>query len=194
MDGADFQRACDAYAAPAVRSDGSAPASGGTSSVIVTLLTILLPVAAGSLLTVSVDEIRQGAQQRFVQAAELRDAWNAFRDLIDTYLKKRQQGRSDGTLPEPAEIDALNRALDRKLVTIRAQHRRSPSVKRLRLLLEGQSGRRVADGWAGGEGSEVAGQRAQRVGQITTDMEQFDVLLQAVAAKLEHRIWLSWTL
>jgi hypothetical protein len=187
--GGDFQRACDAYAAPAFPAGGSpAPASG--SSVIGSLLNILLPVAAGAMLALAIDEIKQGASRRWAQADELRAAWGAFRGLIDTYAEGRKKLPS-GTLPEKSAIDALRRDLDTMLLTIHSQHRRSPTVKRLRDQLRQQLGDGIAAGWAGGDDPGAPAERAKRAKGIKSELQDFDSSLQAMAGKLERRIWLS---
>jgi hypothetical protein len=187
-DTADFRRACDAYAAPAFQSGSSG--SAATSSVIDTLLAILLPVAAGALLTLSIDEFKQGSDRRFAQPDELREAWEALRDLIDSYVEGTWTG-SASELPKTREIDAARRVLDAKLATVLAQHRKSPSVKRLKKQLQRYSGARVAAGWSGGGDAKATMERAERAEMIRTDLEEFDALLQAVAGKLERRTWRS---
>lgn len=188
-DATDFQEACGAYAAPAVQSGGSADA-GSASSVIDNLLNILLPVAAGALLTVSIDEFKQGSDRRWAQADELRAAWTAFRGIVDKYVEARRPV-PPGTLPEKSEIDALRRALDAKLLTVHSQHRNSPTVKWLRDQLGQEFGDGIAAGWPGGNGAQVPMERAQRADAIRDKLSQFDSSLEVVAGKLERRIWLS---
>lgn len=184
-DHADFRRACSAYAAPAFQSGDSSGQGGGADS----LLAVLLQVAAGALLTLVINEIKQGSDRRWVQADALRDSWKAFRGAVDSYIKERQNG-----LASQDEIDALRRDLVTRLRTILSQHRRSPTVARLKNQLGADLGSDVAKNWATGNDEGASRERARRAATITDCLDNFDTSLQKVAGKLQHGIWLSWRL
>ena len=186
-DDADFERACDAYAAPAFTSAGSADQGSGIGA----LLNVLLPVAAGALFALAIDEIKQGSDRRWAQADALRESWSAFRGMLETYVKERQQLPPDG-VPAQSEIDALRRDLITRLRAIHSQHRKSRTVAWLKSQLAAELGTSITTGWAAGESQDMFRKRRERAAEITGTLENFDSLLQKVAEKLERRIWLSW--
>lgn len=196
-DDADFQRACQAYATPAFASGGSS--GGGTGG----LLGILLSATAGALLTLTIDELKQGSDRRWAQADGLRESWSAFRGALEAYAEER---RKPDLLPE-GDIGGLRRDLVTRLRAIQSQHRRSPTVASLKGQLTTQpaepgkpgepgrlSGSGIAAGWAKGISDDAFGERRERARQIVGYLDEFDSSLQMVAGKLEHRIWLSWRL
>jgi hypothetical protein len=189
-DGGDFQRACDAYAAPAARSGDSSGQGGGVGGV----LGILLPVAAGALLTLAADEFKQGSNRRWAQADALRDSWSAFRGIMDAYLRERRKAES-GELPSERDIDDLRRDLVTRLRVIKSQHRRSPTVGRLKRQLTIElGGPGVAARWTEGADPVAFGKRKERAAEIAGHLDEFESSLEEVAGKLERRIWLSWRL
>lgn len=188
-DGDAFQRACDADAAPAVRAGGPSGQGGGPGA----LLTVLLPAVAGALLTLTINEITQGSDRRWVQADALRESWNAFRGTVEAYVAKKPE-LNPGTLPTPEEIARLRRDLETKLRVIQSQHRKSPTVAGLRGQLTAELGTGVTEGWAAGATEDAFQKRRDQATAITGQLDNFDSSLQKVAGKLEHRIWLSWRL
>jgi hypothetical protein len=185
-DDADFQQACDAYAAPSVGSAGSSPESGPIGS----LFNILLPVAVGALLAFAFDEFKQGSDRRWAQADALRDSWAAFRGVIETYLTERQRMPPDG-VPAQSDIDAHRRDLADKLRTIQSQYRRSPALATLKGELSGELGDGIGTGWVPGITQDDFTDRKGRADGLTKKLNDFDSSLQRVAGKLERGIWLS---
>lgn len=188
-DDAKFDQACDAYAAPSVRSAGSTDESGPIGS----LFNILLPVAVGALLAFAFDEFKQGADRRWEQADALRESWTAFRGIIDTYLAERQEWPVAG-LPPQSDIDARRGDLAGKLRTIQSQYRRSSTLASLRGDLSGELGDGIDAGWASGSTTVDFTERKKRADALTVTLNSFDSSLQRVAGKLSRGIWLTWRL
>lgn len=184
---ADFQRACDAYAAPALASGGSPAGGGGLGGV----LNVLLPVAVGSLLTLTTDEIKQKSGQRRDQAEALRESWSAFRGVIETYVKERQRLPPDG-VPAQSEIDALRRDLATKLRRIHSQYTSLPAVGGLRDQLTKELGAGIAAGWATGDSEEMIRRRGERADAVKGTLNAYDSSLRKAARELERGIWLPW--
>jgi hypothetical protein len=184
-DDADFEQACDAYAAPSVGSVGSSSESGPVGS----LFNILLPVAVGALLAFAFDEFKQGSDRRWAQADALRDSWAAFRGMIETYLTERQKLPPDG-VPAQSDIDARRWDLTDKLRTIQSQYRKSPTLVTLKSELSGKLGDGIGAGWVPGVTPVDFTERKGRADGLTRALNDFDSSLQRVAGRLERGIWL----
>jgi hypothetical protein len=183
-DDADFQRACDAYAAPSVKSAGLSAESGTIGS----LFNILLPVAVGALLAFAFGEFKQGSDRRWAQADALGDSWAAFRGMTETYLADRQKLRPDG-VPAQSDIDARRRDLADQLRTIQSQYRRSPALATLRGKLSGELGDRIGTGWVPGETTVEFTRRKERADELTNTLNGFESSLERVAGRLKRGIW-----
>lgn len=180
--GADFQRACDAYATAAM----PAQAPDAQSTGIQAVLTILLPVIAGALLTMAADDFKQTADRRWAQADELRTDWTAFESAVQAYVRTRRSALTGGR-PSPDDLAAKRRTLMATLRKIHAQHRKSPTIRTLQDNLAGELGPSIADGWDGKDTAEVS----TRAKQITDCLDTSGSSLDKVAGALERRIWLS---
>jgi hypothetical protein len=182
-DSGDFQRTCDAFAATAFPSRAQTP---GEQGGFPTVLTILLPVVAGALITMAADDVKEASNRRWAQADELRADWRAFESAIRAYVRDRQRALAEG-LPPTDDLDAKRRTLAATLRKIHSQHRKSPNIRTLQSYLDGGLGSAIADGW-GGSGAEGGN---ARVKQITHWLSTFGSSLEKVAGALERRIWLS---
>lgn len=174
-DEADFDRACDAYAAAA----RPAPAAQGTG--IQSVLDILLPVIAGALLTLAADDVRREGDRRWAEADELRAAWVAFRAAAQSYVKERMKPLTT-SLPPTTELDARRGDLDAVLGKIRFQHRKSPTIRSLQDKLNDDLGRSITANWD---------RKDSRAKHITNCLGTYGTSLEKVAGILERRIWLS---
>jgi hypothetical protein len=181
-DGADFERACDAYATVGLPS--SAPAAPSTG--IQDILTILLPVVAGALLTMAADDFKQASDRRWAQADELRADWQVFQASVLSYIESRKRVLSDG-IPSSNEVDTARRALVATLRKIHSQHRKSPTIRILQNQLAADLGPFIADGWDSGDAVGI-GNRAK---QIVDCLGTFGSSLNDLAGGLERRVWLS---
>ena len=187
-DGADFQRACAAYAAPAFAAGGSSAGDSGLGGI----LAVLIPLAAGSLLTLAADVFKQGSDRHWEQIEALRDSWAAFRGVVEAYAKARR--RSPDAAPAQAEIDALRRDLMTRLRRAQSRNRKSPTIAVLKTRLTKELGAALAEGWAAGDSQEKFDQRRERADEITKALEDYDSCLQRIAEKLERGVWRSSTL
>jgi hypothetical protein len=177
-DVADFQRACDAYAATSMPAQASAPQDGGVQTV----LTILLPVIAGGLLTMAADDFKQASDRRWAQADKMRADWAEFGTAVRDYVRARRSPLAEGG-PSPDELDTRRQTLAATLRNIRSQHRKSPTIRTLQENLLGELGPSISDGWDGGDSA--------RAKQITDCLDAFGSSLERVAGALERRVWLS---
>jgi hypothetical protein len=185
-DDPDFQRACDALAAPAMPSGGGSESS---ANGILQLLNVLLPVAVGAMLALAVDEVKQGADRRWAQAEELRTAWSGFRGVAESYVKEQRRKLSGG--PLPGDLDAPRRELAAILRRIQLQQRRSRNINRLKSALGTSLGSGITQDWPGGDSRDAGDRREAKADGITASLEEFDSSLQLVASKLERKVWLS---
>jgi hypothetical protein len=181
-DGADFRRACDAYATVSMPARPQDAQSTGVQAV----LAILLPVIAGALLTMAADDFKQAADRRWAQADELRTDWMAFESAVRSYVRARRSTLTGGR-PSVDDLGAKRRTLAATLRKIHAQHRKSPTIGTLHDNLAGELGPSIADGWDGKDTAEVS----TRAKQITDCLDTFRSSLEKVAGALERRIWLS---
>lgn len=181
-DGADFQRACDAYAAAGMTTTAPAGPDTGAQDI----LTVLLPVIAGALLTMAADDFKQASDRRWAQADELLADWQVFQAAVLSYTGSRQSVLRNG-IPSPNDVDTARRPLVAILRKIHSQNRRSPTIRILQDYLAADLGPLIADGWGSGD---AAGIRS-RAEQITDCLDTFGSSLNELAGKLERRIWLS---
>jgi hypothetical protein len=183
-DDADFQRACDAYAAPSVKSAGLPAESGPIGS----LFNILLPVAVGALLAFAFGEFKQGSDRRWAQADALGDSWAAFRGMTETYLADRQKLRPAG-VPAQSDIDARRRDLADQLRTIQSQYRKSPTLARLKDELSKKLGDGIGTGWIPGDTPVEFTKRKERADELTKALGSFASSLERVEEGLKRGIW-----
>jgi|HubBroStandDraft_4_1064222.scaffolds.fasta_scaffold170865_2 hypothetical protein len=186
-DDAAFQRACDALAATVM----PAPQGGGQGTAGQALLAILLPVIAGALLTMAGDDFKQASDRRFAQGDELRADWAAFAAAARSYAERRADPGEEG-IPPQAEVDEKRRKLDASVRKVRAQYRRSPTIRNLRdVITTGMLGPCIADGWARGNDQAKAEERRRQARDINGELDNAERSMEKVATALEHRIWLS---
>ena len=185
-DSDEFQRACDALAATAMPAQ---PGDTGTGTAAI--LSILLPVIAGSLLTLAADDIKQASDRRWVQADELRAGWKAFVQAVTSYGED-QVKRLDG-IPKSAQVDESRQNLVATLRKIHSQHQRSPTIRALKDRLEvgGDLGSGITEGWEPGDDEASEKKRSGRAEQIKGNLDQAESSLLKVAGALERRVWLS---
>jgi hypothetical protein len=182
VNSADFQRACDAYAAAGLTTSATAAPSTGAQDV----LTILLPVVAGALLTMAADDFKQTSDRRWAQADELRTDWQAFQAAVLSYAQSRQRALSDG-IPSSNEVDTTRRTLAATLRKIHSRNRGSPTIRILQGDLAAGLGPLIVDGWDSGDTEGIH----NRAKQITDCLDIFGSSLNDLAGKLERRVWLS---
>lgn len=181
-DGADFERACDAYAAAGMTTEAPAVPGAGAQDV----LTVLLPVLAGALLTMAADDFKQASDRRWAQADELRADWQTFQAAVLSYTGRRQRALSPG-IPSPNDVDTARRTLAATLRKIHSQNRRSPTIRILQNHLAADLGPVIAEGWDSGDATVIR----NRANQITDYLNTFGSSLDELAGKLERRVWLS---
>ena len=181
-DGADFDRACDAYAAAGMTAAASAAPESGAQDI----LTVLLPVVAGALLTMAADDFKQASDRRWAQADELRADWQVFQAAVESYTESRQSALREG-IPSSNDVDAARRTLVTTLRKIHSQNRRSPTIRILQDHLAADLGPLIVDGWDSGDAAGIR----NRAKQITDRLNTFGSSLNELAGKLERRVWLS---
>jgi hypothetical protein len=181
-----FQRACDALATPAMPAQ---PSDTGTGTPAI--LSILLPVIAGSLLALAADDIKQASDRRWVQADELRADWKAFAQAVTSYGED-QVKRLEG-IPLSAQVDESRQNLVATLRKIQSQHRKSPTIRTLqdRLAVGGDLGSGITSGWEPGDDEASEKKRSGRAEQIKGHLGQAESSLLKIAGALERRVWLS---
>ena len=184
-DNGAFLRACDALAADALPAQ-----SGNAVTGLAAIWLILLPVIAGSLITLAVDDIKQASDRRWVQAAKLRADWKAFDRAVGSYTE-HQVNRSAG-IPRSAEVDESRQDLVATLRKIQSQHRKSPTIGTLkRTLTTGDLGAAITGGWDPGDDQANKRKRNDRAGQIKTYLSEAESSLEKIVGALERRVWLS---
>ncbi|MFD0427249.1 hypothetical protein ACFQ60_01145 [Streptomyces zhihengii] len=103
---ADFRRACAAHVEAQALTRGapsaSAPAPG--------LLSWLLPLVVGALLTMGAAEIRSARDRGLANANGIRTATAAFRDAVSAYAAEWAE-TTVGARPSPVEVDTTRRHL-----------------------------------------------------------------------------------
>lgn len=181
-DGADFERACEAYATAGMPAASPAAPGPGTADI----LTILLPVVAGALLTMAADDFKQASDRRWARADELRAGWQVFQAAVQSYVEKRQGTLQNG-IPPATEVNTARQTLGGILRKIHSQNRESPIIRELQDCLETDLGLGIANGWDSGDAAKT-GQRAK---EITDRLAVAGRSLYELAGKLERRVWLS---
>jgi hypothetical protein len=181
-----FKRSCDALATAALPAEPG-NADGGTAEI----LAILLPVIAGSLLTMAADDFKSASDRRWAQADELRAGWRAFAQAVLSYIQLRREGRSRG-IPPSTQVDESRRNLASSLRKIHAQRRKSPTIRTLQdTLATGELGPSIADGWASNDDQDSLTNRSDRAQQIAVYLDAAEASVEKVASALERRVWLS---
>jgi len=181
----DFVRACDALAADAVPAPS---ASGDTGPAAI--WSILLPVIAGALITLLVDDVKQASDRRWVQADQLRADWKAFDRAVTSYTE-RQVDRPAG-IPGTTEVDDRRQDLITNLRKIQSQHRNSPTIGNLKdTLTTGNLGSAITSGWKSGDNQADKRKRNDRAGQVRAHLGEAESSLEKITGALERRVWLS---
>lgn len=181
-DKAQFDEACDAVAAPAFAASVGAPVG---DSGLVGLLKILLPLGAGSILTLLVDVFKQGQERRWVQAGALNDSWLAFRGIIEAY-RDAKVDRSPDDEPARRDIEAFRRDLRGRLRLVELRNRKLP-IDTLMVMLNKGLGGDLGKDWAPGESQESFSKRRERADAITDALDEFDSALLQVVGNLQRR-------
>jgi hypothetical protein len=176
-DNADFTRACNAYAT-ANAPQATAPSGSSGGDALDQLFVVLLPVIAGALLTLAVDDVKQSGDRRLEQADELRASWHEFESAVRNYLADSEKPLAPGR-PSSSDVDAKRRLLEADLRKIWLRHRRSESVGRLRAMLNDTLGPTMTEGGL-----------AAKTQQIEVTLVAFNDSLEQVASALERAVWL----
>jgi hypothetical protein len=185
-DDAAFNRSCNALATTALPAE-----PGNADSGTAEILAILLPVIAGSLLTMAADDFKNVSDRRWAQADELRADWKAFDQAVLSYAQLRREVRPGG-IPPSSQIDENRRNLASSLRKIHAQHRKSPTIESLQeTLAKGDLGPSITAGWPSDDEQDSLTKRNDRVKQITGYLETASSSIEKIASALERRVWLS---
>jgi hypothetical protein len=185
---ADFNRACTAVAADGM--PAAAPASDATTST----LDVLLPVAAGALLTLGIDDLHRASDRGWAKADAMRAAWRAFAGAADDYVQLRLRGDQAG-VPPAQLLDESRVDLVTTLRDVHSRHRRSTTIRALQDRLAGDVlGRRMTLDWDRGDSAPARTKRAERARQIKDDLAGAESSLEQVAHGLERAIWPFWKL
>jgi len=188
---AGFDRACDAITAASIPATQD---SSSQDSALKSLLDILLPVAAGALLTLAIDDLHTASDRGWAKADELRSSWRSFARSVTDYIQNRLKASQYG-VPASRAVDERRNDLAANLRDIYARHRRSGRIKGLRDQIdEGTLGYHMALDWAIGDDEQSKASRENRAAGIRTALEEAEISLEKVAHAMEHLIWPFWKL
>lgn len=180
-DDAGFQRACDAYAAASMPGQ---PSPGGPGAGDQGVVGILLPVVAGALLTLAVEDFREEGDRRWALADELRTNWQLFGEAARSFADECVRGRG---MPSSADLDARRRALLDTVRKVRQRYGAAGGAGELRdALLDGELGERTMR--AGWETDDEG--KTRRRAQVTRSLDSLDGEFAGVADALGRRVWL----
>ncbi len=180
-----FQRACDALATASLPTQPGNETTGTPE-----ILAILLPVIAGSLLTMAADDFKQASDRRWAQVDELRADWKTFEQAALKYAELRREARPTG-VPPSTQLDESRRNLASSLRKIHSHRRKSPTIRSLQdTLAVGNLGPDLEAGWGGGDDQASMTKRRDRAEQIKAYLDTADSSLEKVASALERRVWL----
>lgn len=181
-DSADFQRACDAFAAANMPSPPAQAAPGGELG---TVAGVLLPVVAGALLTMAADDFKQAADRRWEQADEMRADWRAFQAAAGQFVEDCVTPLRAG-LPATGDLAEKRRKLRQTLRKIRAGHRFFSRIAELSDSLDGDVlGSSLETGWDIGNTA-----KAERAREVRNSLTTFGENLEQAATALARKIWL----
>jgi hypothetical protein len=185
-----FERACTALAAESTLSTSSAGTgdNGGQE-----LIDVLLPVVAGALLTLVLDDAKRASDRRWALADELRANWTTFEASVLSYARDRASPPNSGRA-SLEEVNGNRRALQATLRKILSQRRKSPTLIALRDALNDALGTALPNGWGRSDDRDVNEVRSRREEEVKDCLKNSDTAVQKVASALDSRIWLPWKL
>ncbi|MFJ9917788.1 hypothetical protein ACIRSF_00660 [Streptomyces rubiginosohelvolus] len=163
----DFRRACAAHVEAQALTRGAPAASASGPG----LLSWLLPLVVGALLTMGAAEIRSARDRGLANANGVRTATAAFRDAVSAYAAEWAE-TTVGARPSPVEVDTARRQLVAVLRRATAGRSRWRFAELLVTDLDSPRYRaELKDGWQADRTAGRVSDRGERVGTLLGALE-----------------------